>query len=84
METNEGLRDEIFSIIENQLRDNNPPETKMAYDRLRKLGYDDLQTKQLIGQCVTVEIFEVINSGEPYDNDRYIKNLNKLPEEPFD
>jgi hypothetical protein len=36
METNEVLREQIFEIIKNQLRDNNPPETKAAYDRLRK------------------------------------------------
>ena len=28
METNENLREQIFEIIKNQLRDNNPPETK--------------------------------------------------------
>ena len=84
METNEALRDQIFSIIENQIRDNDPPETKMTYQRLMDLGYDDFQTRQFIGQCVAVEIFDVIKNGKPYDNDRYVKNLHKLPDEPFD
>ncbi len=34
--------------------------------------------------CVIVEIFEVVKLGKPYDNDRYVKNLEKLPEEPYD
>ena len=84
METNEVLREQIFTIIENQIRDNDPPETKITYQRLRDLGYDDFQTRQYIGQCVAVEIFNVIKHGQEYDNDRYVKNLQKLPKEPFD
>ncbi len=84
METNELLREQIFEIIKNQLKNNDPPETKITYDRLIKLGYNDLQTRQMIGQCVAVELFEVINNNKPYNNTRFIKNLKKLPEEPFD
>ena len=84
MEKNEKVREQIFEIIKNQLRDNNPPETKTTYDRLRKQGYDDFQTKQMIGQCLAVEIFNVIKFGEPYNHERYIKNLSALPREPFD
>ncbi|MCG8701947.1 MAG: hypothetical protein MI922_28085 [Bacteroidales bacterium] len=49
METNEILREQIFEIIKNQLRDNNPPKTKETFDRLQKQGFDDVQTRQLIG-----------------------------------
>jgi hypothetical protein len=84
METNEILREQIFEIIKNQLRDNAPPETKITYDRLIKDGFDDLQTRQLIGQCLAVELFDVMKNGKPYNNARYIKNLLALPKEPFD
>jgi len=84
METNEKLREHIFEIIKNQLRDNNPPETKNTYDRLIKNGFDDFQTRQMIGQCLAVELFDVIKFGKPYNNERYIKNLRALPKEPFD
>lgn len=83
MEINEIMRDQIFEILENQIKSNTPPETKTTYNRLRKEGFDDFETKQLIGQCISVEIFEVLKSGEPYNNKRYIKNLNKLPNKPF-
>lgn len=66
------------------MKDNNPPETKIAYDRLRKQGFDDFVTRQMIGQCVAVELFEVLKFGKPFDNERYIKNLSGLPKEPFD
>jgi hypothetical protein len=84
METNDKLREQIFEIIKNQLRDNDPPETKITYDRLIKNGFDEFQTRQMIGQCLAVELFDVIKNGKPYDNERYIKNLKKLPKEPFD
>jgi len=84
MEINYELREQIFEIIKNQLRYNDPPETKVTYDRLRKQGFDDFQTKQMIGQCLVVELFDVLKFGKPYNNERYVKNLKTLPEEPFD
>ena len=84
METNEELREQIFEIIKNQLEENDPPETKTTFERLRKQGFDDFQTRQLIGQCIAVELFEIFKFGKPFDNERYIKNLLELPKEPFD
>jgi len=84
METNEELREQIFQIIENQLKDNDPPETKSTYDRLINEGFDDFRTRQMIGQCIAVELFEIFKFGKPYNNERYIKNLRKLPKEPFE
>ena len=84
METNEILRNQIFEIIKNQLRVNNPPETKITLDRLRNQGFDDSQARQMIGQCISVELFQIMKTSEPYNNVRYIKNLKKLPKEPFD
>ncbi|MGS0526431.1 hypothetical protein ACU8V7_16000 [Zobellia nedashkovskayae] len=84
METNEILRNQIFEIIKNQLKDNNPPETKITLDRLRDQGFDDSQARQMIGQCISVELFQIMKTSEPYNNARYIKNLEKLPKEPFE
>jgi hypothetical protein len=84
METNEKLREQIFEIINHQLRNNDPPETKITFDRLKKLGYDDFVTRQLIGQCLAVELFGVLKYGKPLNNERYVKHLMALPKEPFD
>lgn len=84
METNEILREQIFEIIKNQIRDNDPPETKITYNRLIKNGFDDFQARQLTGQCLAVELFDVMKFGKPYNNERYIQNLLALPKEPFD
>ncbi len=84
MESNEIIREQIFEIVKNQLKDNNPPETKMARGRLREEGFNDFETKQLIGQCIAVEIYKIMKFGKPFNNARYIKNLSKLPNEPHD
>ncbi len=84
MKPNEKVRDEIFKIIKNQLDANDPPETKLTYNRLISLGYNEFETNQLIAQCVAVEIFDVLKHKKPFNKIRYIKNLNQLPEEPFE
>ena len=84
MKTNERLRDQIFEIIDNQIRDNDPIETKITYDRLIKQGHNDFETKQLIGQCVAIELFQVLKNKKPFDEKRYIQNLNNLPKEPVE
>jgi hypothetical protein len=84
MKENEILREQIFEIVRNQIKDNDPPETKITYNRLKTLGYSDFETNQLIGQCVAVELFQVMKFKEPFDEKRYIKNLKNLPKEPFE
>lgn len=84
MESNEIFREQIFEILKNQIKSGTPPETKQTLERLVDLGYSDQDARMLIGRCVAVELFNVLKFGKPYDNDRYISNLKKLPEEPFD
>ncbi len=38
----------------------------------------------LIAQCLIVEIFDIGKHQKPYNHERYLKNLKKLPEEPFE
>ena len=83
MKKNEIVREQIFEIIRNQIKGNDPPETKITYNRLKTMGYSDFETNQLIGQCVAVELFQVMKYKEPFDEKRYIKNLKNLPKEPL-
>ena len=84
MEPNEKLRDQIFEIINNQIKNNDPPETTLTYKRLISEGFNEFQTMQMIGQCIAVELFEVMKHRKPYDESRYVRNLKLLPKEPFD
>jgi hypothetical protein len=84
MKQNEVLRQQIFQIVENQIKDNNPAETKQTYQRLLKMGCSEMDAKKYIGQCVAVELFNIMKHKQPFDQKRYVENLNKLPEEPFE
>ncbi len=83
MEINEALREQVLQVVENQLRDNNPPETRETYNRLLQSGISDADARIYLAQCVTVEIFHVMKYQEPFNEKRFIKNLKNLPKEPF-
>jgi len=84
METNEVLREQIFEIINNQMNANDPPETNKTFKRLVQEGFNEFEAKQLIGQCIAVELFNVLKYKKSFNEKRYTKNLNNLPKEPFD
>ncbi len=84
MKYNEALRQEIFQIIENKMKGNDPPETKQTYQRLLNMGFSKLDVKKYIGQCVAVELFNIMKHKQPFDQKRYLENLNNLPKEPFE
>jgi hypothetical protein len=84
MKPNEILRNQILEIINNQIKSGDPPETNLTLKRLKQMGYSDNDARMMVGQCVSVEIFDVLKHGKPFDEKRYIKNLKNLPKEPFD
>ena len=84
MKKNLKAREIIFTIIDNQIKNNDPPDTLKVFNKLKTQGYSEFETKQLIGQCIAVEIYNMMKYKKPSDNERYIKNLNNLPKEPFE
>jgi len=80
--TNPQLRAAILEVVDNQLRNLDPPETKQTYDRLRAEGISDEEAKRLIGCVVASEIFEVLKQGQPFDPTRYASALTRLPKMP--
>jgi len=81
---NEIIKREIQEVIKNQIKANDPPETKITYDRLIKAGYGEAETNQLIGQCVLLEIYKAMEDQEPFNEQRFKKNLENLPKEPIE
>ena len=74
----------IFEVIENQLRDNNPPITKETYTRLVSEGHSHDETMKLIGCAMTTEIFEIMKNKQPFNEERYSQNLINLPDLPWE
>jgi len=74
----------LVEVIENQLAENNPPETKQTLERLIKSGETRENAIRYITCALSVEVFGAIKHNEPYNQERYINNLNALPELPWD
>ena len=74
----------ILEVVDNQLRDGNLPEAQQTYDRLMKAGHTDKESRELIGSVVSSEIFDMLKKRKPYDRDRYIAALKRLPTLPWE
>ncbi|HMQ49961.1 MAG TPA: hypothetical protein PKA00_20985 [Saprospiraceae bacterium] len=78
------VKQQFLQAVEDQLQNNQPPETRQTLDRLKDLGYSESDAKLLIAQCIAVEFFHTVKDNQPYNNDRFINNLHHLPEFPQD
>lgn len=72
-------RDKIFQIVEDQLRDNDPPETKETFDRLLSQGYSRMQCIDLIARVVGLEIYDTLKEKRPFNRSRFVERLKGLP-----
>ena len=72
----------ILEIVDNQLADANPPETRQTFDRLVQEGHSPEEARRLIASVVVSEIFEVMQRREAYDEGRFVAALARLPRLP--
>jgi len=84
MKSNPRLKALILQVVDNQLKNNDPPETKQTYNKLIKEGFSESEAKQLIGCVVVAEIFDVLKKKETFNQERFVKALNKLPKLPWE
>lgn len=78
------LRNAFLEVIEDQMRMNDPPETRQTYERLLAEGFPSEEAYNLIGTAVVSEVFSVLNDDEPYDRERYVRALHALPKLPWE
>lgn len=81
-ESNPRLRASFLEVVDNQLKANDPPETRQTLDRLIAQGISREDAKIYIAQAVCLEVFNVLKHNKPSDQTRYTRNLQRLPEEP--
>ena len=84
MKQNPVLKETILQVVENQLRDDDPPETRITFNRLISEGYSEKDAKKLIGCAVTSEIFNVLKNKKEFAHQRYVQALKNLPELPWE
>lgn len=76
------LHSAILEVVENQLTGNDPPETRLTFDRLLREGHSEEDAKKLIGAVIAAEMFYVMKENRPFDHARFIAALDRLPEIP--
>ena len=76
---NPALTAAILEVVDTQLRENTPPETRQTFERLVTSGYAPEDARRLIGNVVAQEIFHVLQRREVYNEQRYLAALHGLP-----
>ena len=78
----EALRTTILEIVDNQIRNHDPPEALAIYERLLGQGHCDKEARRLIGCVIASEIVGIVNESREYDHCRYLAALEALPRLP--
>ena len=73
-----------MDIVDNQLRDNTPPETRQTLERLVADGHTLEDARRLIGCVVSTEIYDVLTEQRPFDEAAYVAALDRLPTLPWE
>jgi hypothetical protein len=81
-ESKRRLKETFLEVVDSQLDANDPPETKQTLDRLIAQGISMEDAKIYIAQAVCLELFTAMKHKKPYAQERYIRNLHRLPKEP--
>ena len=84
LQPNPALGATILEIVDNQLAEGTPAETRQTFDRLVQEGRTSEEARRLIGCVVVSEIFQVMQRGESYDEARFVAALHRLPRLPWE
>src|SRR5688572_12177333 len=74
----------LMGVVENQLKDDDPPEARLTLERLKKEGLSELEAKRLMRSLVATEITSIIESKQPFNKERYVQALKRLPKLPWE
>ena len=78
------LKKLILEVVDNQLRDKEPPAVVAAYDALLEAGYSVSEAKEKIGAVVLEEIYDVMKENQTFDEKSYTNALNKMVQQCID
>lgn len=78
------LKKNILEIVDNQLKENNPPCTKDTYEKLMAAGYSRSEAKDKIGAVVLTEIYDILKEGQSFDEQKYQSSLEEMLRQSID
>lgn len=72
------LKKTVLEVVDNQLRDNNPPITRETLKRIMDEGAPESLAKEWIAAAMPGEIYDVMKDKVPFDEVSYARNLRAL------
>ena len=78
MDDSDILESAIHEVLDNQIKNGDPPETKDTLDRLMASGHDESAARKLIAEVLVHEFHSMLESRTPYNNARYTAALAQL------
>jgi hypothetical protein len=60
-----------MDVVDNQLRNGDPPETRATFERLKRQGIDEEEIRRLLGCVIVAEIYDVMKNNSPYNQERF-------------
>lgn len=82
--TNPRLKKAFIEVVANQLQSNDPPETRKTLNRLMIEGYTQEESMELIAAVVSAHIYDMFKQQRQFDPAKYVRDLNKLPQMPWE
>jgi hypothetical protein len=76
------LHAKVMGIVETQLAEGHPAETRRTFERLLASGHNPEHARRLIGLVAARELVEELVAHKPFDEATYVANLLRLPELP--
>jgi len=81
-QTNPKLKAVFMEVVENQIRNGDPPETRETLERLKSDGVSEDDARLYIGQAVCIEVWDALHNKKEFNMERFVRNLKALPAEP--
>jgi hypothetical protein len=76
---NPAVTEAMLEVVDNQVRDNSPPETRETLDRLVAEGHSTEYARRLIAFVILVEANDMLRERREFDLARYVAALRRLP-----
>lgn len=78
------VRQQLFTAIENQLRDNDPPFVQSVLNKLVLVGIGREEAVEMMAYILSLEIQKTLSQDRGFDVQNYEKMLRALPDLPDD
>lgn len=76
------VRTNLLQMVDQQLRTQDPPETRRTWRRLQAAGFSADEAREMIASVVWDEMRSMSEEDRPFDRRRFARLLDRLPDLP--